>query len=286
MKGLSPAVVPARWDCLKCCLGFWAACIIFIASSPRPAAADILVFSGFTVPQTVEFNPDGTCFNSNAFPDNTCGMSATGSASLLAADGTVIAGVSSVYGAGEVEPQLGLAYRFQLNFSGNIGDSQYDGSEYVGLAPGDVIGPDSSVGPAPNPVISYEEDPFSIGALWESPFGTEWVQPGEPIYMGTAFQDDGNTYYGWFEFTYTFGLGGMENLGNPNFVAENTPQIVFGEYAYEACPGASITVGVTQGGAACGGDPPDPPVPEPATFVLLTSGAMLLYVFRKQLHVL
>lgn len=262
------------------------AAILLITGIPRPAAANVISFSGFTVPQTAQFSPDSTCAASIedlAFPDGTCGFGSAGSATLKAADGTVILSLTSSYGISLIGEGGLYAGMFQLKIAGNVDYTRYNGSSYVAVEPGNEIGDNSNdiPGPAPNPVIQIQSDP-NVDFDLQSPFGSEWVSPGEPIYMGTSFQENGSTYYGWFEFSYAL------NFDNEIFAYaarnDDTPNITLDGYAYESCPNMPIVIGATQGGADCASDPPpDPPAPEPATLGLLLSGVpFLLWTLRRR----
>lgn len=230
-------------------------CLLVAALScgiaPR-AWADVLYFPGFTVPESVQFvQPEPSCgLDSVPTEATACSLSATTNYTIAAPDGTAIVDIASSYHEGVVtDPYAGDITTFSLWFDNQI-------------------------------FVKFDDTPSTAGGWFQDPLGYAETAPGQNHYVGDAFVDQGQMYYGWFEYNYDF----TDENYPPR--ASDVPSIVV-SYAYESCPNAAITVGATSGGATCSDplDPPDPPAsptPEPGTLILMGTGVFaLLYLARR-----
>lgn len=214
------------------------------------AWADIVSFTGITVPQSVTFTqPEPSCGLDSTPTDATaCSLTAVANYTFTAPSGDFSVNIASSYSEGIV-PYTGDIVTFRLWINGDL-------------------------------IVKADDNPSTAGLWFQDPLGLAATGPSQNHYTGGSFVDHGQTYYDWFEFNYNFGDGDYP----PRM--SDVPDIVIG-YAYEACPNAPIAIGATSGGATCSDplDPPDPPAPEPGTLVLLGTGILaLFYLARRAPH--
>lgn len=228
----------------------------------RQAAADIISFPAVIVPQTITAEPGSDC------PANyqDCQGAAESSFTAMAQNGAPLFGISSSYGFGYIEPGGVGAGDFRLYLDGAIMGSVYNGSMSVAPAIGDTVGPSSGFLSTGNDILDVQYGPAG-GLDINSPYGTAEMLE-QPIYMGFEFQDAGQTYYGWFSFSWNAPFDFVVNRFT------DPPTVSLDAYAYEACPNAPITIGATNGGATC--SDPLAPAPEPCSLTLYLIGAGLL----------
>lgn len=231
----------------------------------RQAAADIISFPAVTIPQTITAEPGNDC------PANyqDCSGEAEGSFTAMAQNGAPLFGISSSYEFAYVAPGGEGAGDLILSADGTFMGLVYKDSQLIPPTVGDTVGPSSSFQDFPYPDTVLKDYYFPFGGqdivypFYEYGAGLE-----QPVYMGYEFQAAGQTYYGWFSFSWN---ARFDFLGD-RFT--DPPTISLGTYAYEACPNAPIAIGAASGGAAC--SDPLAPTPEPCSLTLYLIGAGLL----------
>lgn len=234
---------------LLSCLLVAAALSLGIASQ---SWSDIVSFTGVTVPQSVTYTqPEPSCGLDSTPTDATaCRLTAAANYTFTAPSGDFSINVTSSYSEGVATgPYAGGITTFHLWFDAGL-------------------------------IVNFQDTPSTAGGWFQDPLGFAATSPGQSHYTSGSFVDHGQTYYDWFEFNYNFVYGDYP----PRM--SDVPNIVIG-YAYEACPGAPITIGATSGGATCSDplDPPDPPaspIPEPSVLLLLGTGILALFYLARR----
>lgn len=225
------------------CLLVAAALSLGIASQ---AWADIVSFTGITVPQSVTYTqPEPSCSLNDA---TTCSLTAVANYTFTAPSGDFSINIASSYSEGVI-PYTGGITTFHLWFDGGL-------------------------------IVNFQDTPSTAGGWFQDPPGYAATSPGENHYTSGSFVDHGQTYYDWFEFNYNFGDGDYP----PRM--SDVPNIVIGyayEACPNAPITIGATSGGATCSDPL--DPPDPPAsltPEPSALLLLGTGILALFYLARR----